>query len=52
MGRQRFWDLFRAGASEVGYDFLTKKIKGEVFLDKVALNGTGRPPRNSMSVLD
>lgn len=52
MGRQKFWDLFRAGASEVGYDFRTKKIKGEVFLDKVALNGSGRPPCKSMSILD
>lgn len=52
MAHQKFWALFRAAAPEVGYDFFTKKIKGEVFLDKVALNGAGRPPRNSMSVLD
>lgn len=50
--RQAFWNLFRAGAAEVGYEPTTKKIQGNIYLNGVALNEVGKSPKRPIELFD
>lgn len=39
ISRQKFWDLFRAGGTELGLALSTKKIKGDVYLENLEFRG-------------